>query len=135
MRIGDEIRIYYVKDGSLHASQGPLNGLRDLGELVHSAPYGTSLGRAFARVAQTAAGRLRHDLYFTVQTATLPTCGWAASYDGRDFDVFPTPITDPKQDTRALTMTPYQADGIDSALALWIQRRGARQVVFAGKSP
>ena len=45
------------------------------------------------------------------------------------------PIVDPKQSIHGCAMTPYQADGIDSALALWMQQRGSRQVVFAGKSP
>jgi hypothetical protein len=135
VRIGDEIRIYYPKDGAIHASQGTPDNLRDLGVMVDGAPYGISLGRVFARSAETPAGRLRHDLYFSVATATLPTCGWAASYDGASFEVYSRPIVDPKQSIHACAMTPYQADGVDSALALWIQQRGARQVLFAGKSP
>jgi hypothetical protein len=134
VRIGDQIRIYYPKDGSIYAAQGTLDALTDLGQVLQGVPYGTALGRAFARSAPTPAGRIRHDLYFSVTTPTMPTCGWAATY-GEVFDAFPTPITDPKQDTRGCTMTPYQADGVDSALALWIERRGSRSVVFAGKSP
>lgn len=146
VRIGNTLRVYYVKDGSLFASEGSLDQLKELGEMVHGVPFGNAIGRAFARAAQTPVGRLRHDLYFTVETSDLSgdagssmtaaeTCGWASSYDGLHFDVFGTAIVDPKQTTRGPTMTPYQADGVDSALLLWIQRRGARAVVFAGKSP
>jgi hypothetical protein len=135
VRIGDEIRIYYVKDGAIWAKQGTLDALRDLGVMVAGAPFGNALGRAFARSAPTLAGRVRHDLYFTVGTPTLSTCGWAASYDALHFDVFATPIVDPKQDIHACAMAPYQADGIDGALGLWVQKRGSRAVVFAGKSP
>jgi hypothetical protein len=138
VRIGNSLRVYYVKDGSLFAKEGSLESLTDLGEMVHAVPYGSSIGRAFARAAQTPVGRLRHDLYFTVETGlmTAPTtCGWASSYDGLHFDVFASAITDPKETTSGPTMAPYQVDGVGSALLLWIQRRGARAVVFAGKSP
>jgi hypothetical protein len=135
VRIGDEIRVYYLKDGAIYAKQGQLEALRDLGQIVAGVPFGVALGRAFARSAPTAGGRLRHDLYFTVNTTTFSTCGWAASYDALHFEVFPTPIVDPKQDIRACAMTPYETDGIDAALALWIEERGSRAVVFAGKSP
>jgi len=138
VRIGNSLRVYYVKAGSLFASEGSLDQMKELGEMVHAVPFGNAIGRAFARSAQTPVGRMRHDLYFTVETGVMTapqTCGWASSYDGLHFDVFGSPITDPKQTTSGPTMAPYQADGVDSALLLWIQRRGARAVVFAGKSP
>jgi hypothetical protein len=136
VRMGKEIRLYYVKDGVLEARDNVFDSPSDVGVVVAGAPFGTSVGRAFARVVATPGGRLRHDLYFTVETPTMTrTCGWAASYDALHFDVFAMPIVDPKQDIRACAEAPYETDGIDGALGLWIQERGSRAVVFAGKSP
>jgi hypothetical protein len=142
VRLADKIRVYYPKNGGIWAAEaasetGPFT---EIGEMVRAVPYGVSLGRVFARAEQTPAGRVRHDLYFTVNAVDedgvpFTTCGFAASYDGRNFEVFPTSITDIKLVTRGPTMTPYQSDGVDSALLLFIQRRGARDVVMAGKSP
>ena len=135
VRIGPDVRLYYVEDGALHALDGVFTQQHDAGVVVPGAPFGTSLGRAFARSAMTPGGRLRHDVYFTVQTAMMRTCGWAASYDALHFDVFALPIVDPKQDIHACAEAPYETDGIDGALGLWIEQRGSRAVVFAGKSP
>jgi hypothetical protein len=135
VRIGDKIRVYYPKNGAIYASESAtLTDWTDLGELVAGVPFGTSLGRVFARAADTEAGRLRHDLYFTVETgvvATPSTCGFASSWDGVHFDEEATAIVDAKLVTGSPTETPYG----DGALLLWIERHGARAVVTAGKSP
>ena len=142
VRLGQKIRIYYPKNGSLWAAEAPLAStltFSEIGEMVAGVPYGGALhGRAFARTANTPTGRQRHDLYFTVATPSatgatvgLSTCGFAASFDGLHFTVESTAITDPKQTTAGPTMALYG----DGALLLWIQERGARNAVFAGKSP
>jgi hypothetical protein len=137
VRIGGKIRVYYPKDGGLSASDAPLSELSsftDLGPLVDGVPFGSALGRAFARSAKTPAGRIRHDLYFTVETGnpTVPTtCGYAASFDGSEFQVESTAIVDPKQITRGPSMAPYGA----RALLFWTERHGARAAIIAGTSP
>ena len=79
VRIGQKIRVYYVKDGTIRASESQdLSSWTDLGQMVGATPFGVP-GRAFARAANTPAGRLRHDLYFTVNTGNMPLPTPAAS--------------------------------------------------------
>jgi hypothetical protein len=90
-----------------------------------------------ARVIETPAGRVRHDLYFT---ATAPAymmmtsasgCGFASSFSGDLFATAVAPIVPLTQSTHAPLATTYRA----GALLVYVAQTGARQAIAAAISP
>jgi hypothetical protein len=92
-----------------------------------------SLDRVSARAAETPAGRVRHDLYFTVQAAPLlhPTCGFAASFSGDRFAAAAQPILPLDAEAQAPSETPAGAE----ALLFYVERFGTRDAIAAAESP
>jgi hypothetical protein len=160
VRVGDTVRLYLPGAGGLFAAEASFADLvahRSQSWLLVDAepetpewrdphlrvpPFAISVGRPFARVAPTVAGRLRWDLYFTVllpstSTPSAPTssAGFAASYEpsieGTSFETYPTPILSPREVGRSPAMIPYQG----GAILFYIQRTGVRDAVLAGQSP
>lgn len=156
VRIGDRVRVYYAAGDVLWAAEAPLGDLaagqggviwnRLDGDLetaardpmVGAIPYGVGLGRVFARADATPAGRVRHDLYFSVAATVgtgnspgLPTIGFAASFTGERFEVAPGSVMPKEGSARGPAMTPYGA----GAVLLYVARAGARDAISAALSP
>ena len=154
VRIGNRLRVYYEAAGAIWAAETSYadvaamrratwtrldadNGSALRNPFVQRPPWAHAITAAHARVAMTAAGRLRHDLYLTASMATVGTmtttssCGFASSYTGDDFVIAPTPILPLTPATHSPTETPYGAE----QLLLYIAQSGARQAVAAATSP
>jgi hypothetical protein len=153
VRLGDRVRVYYSASGAIYAADTDAEGLlagripiwtrldgdpstpeRD--PMLTGVSYGLAIERVFARAAPTPAGRLRHDLYFTVRipaSGTQPstTCGFASSYSGDRFLAADAPILPLTPAARGPAETPYR----DGALLLYVGRAGARDAIWAAKSP
>jgi len=154
VRLGDRLRVYYVAGGVIWAAEAPFADVaagrattwtrldadpstpaRD--PFVRGAPFARPLGRLTAHAAETPAGRVRHDLYFTgieppVTTGPQPmSCGFAASFTGDGFAVSPAPILPPMVIARGCSETPYR----DGALLFYIQHNGVRDVLSVARSP
>jgi hypothetical protein len=148
VRIDDRIRVYYLAQGKLWAAEAPFADVAaarattwtrldadprtpERDPFLVAAPFAVGLGRVTARVAATAAGRARHDLYFSAATATGVTCGFASSYSGSDFELAAAPILPPMVKGSACAMTPY----LDGALLLYVEHDGPRGTIAAATSP
>jgi hypothetical protein len=155
VRLDDRVRVYYLASGAIWAAEAPWADIvaarathwtrldgdpttpgRD--PMLRAPSWALSLGRFTARAAETPAGRLRHDLYFTAITlangtaaAATATCGFASSYTGDRFVVAGAPIVPTTRDRRAPTETPYR----DGALLLYIQELATVGAVAAAVSP
>jgi hypothetical protein len=154
VRLGDRVRVYYLASGAIWAADAPWDDVvagrattwtrldgdpatpeRD--PMLRAPAWALSIGRFTARAADTPAGRIRHDLYFTAVTAptsaqpSISTCGFASSFTGDRYEIAATPILPLKNATHAPAETPYR----DGALLLYIQRSGARDAVAAAHSP
>jgi hypothetical protein len=154
VRIDDRVRVYYPAGGVIWAAEAPFADIAagrattwtrldadprtpERDPFVAGAPFAQSLGRLSARAAQTPAGRIRHDLYFSAfepPTSMVPqptTCGFASSFTGSDFAVEATPILPPTLVTRGCSETPYR----DGALLFYIQHNAVRDVLAVGHAP
>jgi hypothetical protein len=152
VRVGDRLRVYYVANGAVWAAEAPFDDVlagrattftrldadpatpaRD--PVIAQPPFGTAITHLTARAANTPAGRVRHDLYFTVSQpkGTMPatTCGFASSFTGADFALAPTPILPAMVTARNCAETPYE----DVALLFYTQRSGARDAVGLARAP
>ncbi len=150
VHVGDRLRVYYPAQGKIWAADAPyadvlagravewarLDGNPATPErdpMVAAAPFGVSLGRAQARADLTPAGRVRHDLYFTVETGAMPptTCGFASSFSGAQFEVEATPILPVKVEARSPVALIYQ----NGVTLFYVQQFGARDAIAAAQSP
>ena len=154
VRLGDRVRVYYLAAGAIWAAEAayddvvaarrsswtrldgdPSTPERD--PMLRTPSWATSIGRFTARAEPTPTGRLRHDLYFTADsapTATQPSvssCGFASTFTGDHFESAAAPILPLTRAAHAPTETPYR----DGALLLFIEREGARDAVAAARSP
>jgi hypothetical protein len=154
VRIGDRLRVYYVAEGAVWAAETSYDDVAAMravtwtrldgdttstkrDPIIRAPAWAKTLTGVSARVTETPAGRLRHDLYFTASMAAYMMktgasgCGFASSYSGADFATAAAPIIPLGQATRAPSETPYRAE----ALLLFIEQSGARQAVAAATSP
>jgi hypothetical protein len=156
VRIDDRLRVYYPAGGRIWAADAPFADVAagrpttwsrldgdprtpERDPFVSGARFAQSLGGVTARAAQTPAGRIRHDLYFTgvepPTTGSMPTtptnCGFAASFSGVQFAVADTPILPPMVVARGCAETPYRG----GALLFYIVHNGVRDVLAVAHSP
>ena len=154
VRLDDRVRVYYLANGAIWTAEAPwsdvvagnattwtrLDGDPSTAErdpMLRAPAWALSIGRFTARADKTAAGRVRHDLYFTAVTAptsaqaSISTCGFASSFTGDRFEVAPVPILPLRNAVHAPAETPYR----DGALLLYIERAGTRDAVAAAHSP
>ena len=154
VRLGDRVRVYYLASGVIWAADAPwddvVNGRAttwtrldgdpstpERDPMLAVPPWALSIGRFTARAAETPAGRVRHDLYFTAIAApttkaqSVSTCGFASSFTGDRFEIAAAPILPTTAATHAPAETPYR----DGALLLYIEHSGVRDSVAAAKSP
>jgi hypothetical protein len=154
VRIGERLRVYYVAAGAIWAAETsyadvaamravtwtrldgePSTARRD--PMLTSPSWARGVTGVSARVVETPAGRVRHDLYFSASMPKYTTmtaassCGFAGSFTGDGFATAAAPIVPLTQPTHAPSETPYRA----GALLLFIEQSGARQAVAAATSP
>jgi hypothetical protein len=154
VHVDDRLRVYYLAAGALWAAEAsfddvihgrattwarldgdPTTPARD--PMLSAPGWATGLGRVTARAVWTAAGRWRHDLYFTAQVAmndqhaAISTCGFAASFTGDRFVAAAAPLVPLADATRGPSEIPYR----DGALLLYIERSAGHDAVAAATSP
>lgn len=135
VRLGDRVRVYFAEDGALRAAEAPFadpTAWRRLDAApIPAGPLTRGLGRVFARAAPTPAGRVRHDLYLSVQGDAVPLLRFAASYDGDSFALGEAPVLAPPA-ARGPAAAPYGA----GVLLLFVARGpGGTDAIAAALSP
>jgi hypothetical protein len=137
-----KVRLFYSGAGGIYAADAALADLAALvpkpftkaGLLIPAASsaWASPDGRFTARTVVTVAGRPRYDLFLTGSLVMLRTVGFAASFDGTNFEIAGAPFLDPKAPEEwAPTVTNYR----DGALLLFSQTQGNRSVIAGATSP